>query len=774
MERKYEMSWKRTKSNLGILLPSVLFLCSSLLGKSVAPWIEKQAKVRALVSVSKEPDYPELGIYAEIPDGGLLPGPIPVPTVYDSKGNLLRSRIVGYHKEQGLGLIFEQPSDDIATIYVTGSKKAPALSPECKLIPSLFMYTKNRKEGLDEAKRMSQAYPPAPGAFFGRWKCFGSMVNPFGPDDHFSTWFTGCFALTKKETLYLATISDEGSEVAIDGKTVLSWPGIHTRAKGAKGEKGTSKTFEKGLHQVDYFHFEVTGRQEAQLACKRPGEETKSGLPELMMADLVFSGDSVISSIELQDGRACTTLSGLSTPVGYMWTGNLPLNIFSLSAMPVLEGKITLDFGSGQRIQLTGRDSSIDWFVPGDADMIAAPVTVEVANKAGIARSTMLLKCPWTPTQLSLDNPGDCLRVRSAIYNKAVSVDPPADPCKHWISDDWQILVEMLEPYRAGPILKEIFTRSWKSVQSRPQRERWALEDRWIETLRLMRKDDLLLEWINKFEKAERNGARKFRWKDERICAFLFDLNKPALAKREVARLKDAATSPDQIQLSYVRMGDFAHANGDMQAAANFYQEAEKRFADLKNKGVPAGRLSYVGPRMTPEEIEAKRILEEKKRNPNFKVEEERPKKKSRLKSLRSPKLPQKRIEDWKVKTVHNASMYTTITTYLSQDAIQEAIQELGDWGVQSPSSKLSGEYPMAAARVYIYVRDYRRAVNVLDIYCRQVEMSAQLADAMKLETECLAELKDWKRQKEVAEKFLRRFRGHPFEEYMKELKERH
>jgi hypothetical protein len=188
------------------------------------------------------------------------------------------------------------------------------------------------------------------------------------------------------------------------------------------------------------------------------------------------------------------------------------------------------------------------------------------------------LVCPWTPTALSLDNKGDRLNVRKALYNRVRAVPPPANPCADWSPDEWELLIEMLEPYRAGPILMELFNRGFESLQKLPTDQRWALEDRFVETLRLQRDDKLLLDWINRLEANERNSARKFRWKEERVCAYLFDLDDPAAAKREVAFLKEAAIAPDQTQVAALRQGDVERVLGNADAAAKFYKDAQDRY----------------------------------------------------------------------------------------------------------------------------------------------------------------------------------------------------
>ena len=732
-----------------LLVSSLVFLTAS----AQTDWAVPGATLRVDVRAFRPPDHKDLGVLVKIPDGGLLPGKYPVPEVKDDQGKTLESIIVGHQQSDSLGVLFAPPENgEAAHIYIRGSATPPPKPENVRLIPSVIYYAQNGNASLDTAKRMANEYPPAPGASFNTWMCIGAMVNPYGPDDDYSSWFTGCILLEKKERIYFATVSDEGSEFAIDGKTICSWPGIHTRDAGAKGQHGENVELEAGLHRIDYFHFEAKGKQESQLTWRRKGI-TEGPVPELVNA-FAKSGEASITRIVFKDGRVCAAIKGVNEPNGYFWTGDRPLTLFTLSYVgldlsdPSLSA--TWEFDKTKRL----KEPIAEWLVSGDHDQISYPVTLAVSNAAGIARTSARLICPWTPTEFSLDSKEDRLNFRKALLNMITSVPKNADPCADWKSDSWSILVELLEPYRAGPILTEIFARSYETLKKRPQEQRWALEDRFIETLRLQRNDKQLLDWINTFEKNEKVSARKFRWKDERVCAYLFDLNDPAAAKHEVAFLKEAAIAPDQNQIAALRQGDVERALGNNEAAVRFYKDSQDRYRSRNKVGMAGGRLTYVGPR--------KRKDKEADTNTVDKAESKR---------LKPPTLTsQKKVDDWKIYTVHDTSMFATITSFLAQDALPEALQKLNDWENESPASKLAGEYPLAEAKIYIYVEDYRRAINTLGAYRRSVAMSAQLADAMKLEIDCLKKLNDNKRAKEVAEDFLKRFPGHPFEEEMKEV----
>lgn len=712
-------------------------------------WLVPAATVRVDVQVDNLPDHKDLGIFIKIPDGGQLPGKFPVPDVRDDAGKAVDCVLVGYTPADALGVLFAQPeSGNTVHIYLSGSSTPPAKPKNLRLYPSVIFYAKNGNASLEMAKRMATEYPPALGASFSDWKCIGSMVNPYGPDEDFSSWYVGAILLKKKESIYFATVSDKGSEFWIDGKMIHSWPGNHTREGGAKGQHGATVSLDEGLHRIDYYHFETQGKPEAQLTWRRPGV-TKEPLPELV-SDFAKSGSASISSIVFKDGRVGAGIRGTSEPNGYFWTGQKPLNLFTLSysgVTPSEKTTVTWEFGKNKKLD----EPIVEWLVSGDADRISYPVTLAVANASGVARTSAQLICPWTPTELSLDRQSDRLLFRKALYNMVRCVPKQANPCADWIPDYWNILVELLEPYRVGPILYEIFTRGFDSVEKLPNDQKWALEDRFIETLRLMRDDKMLLDWITKFESNEKNSARRFRWKTERVEAYLFDLNDPVSAKHEIAFLKEAAITADQTQTTALRQGDLERILGNTDAAMKFYKDAQERYRNRNKVGTTGGRLTYVGPR--------------KRKAPEGTNEVDKA-------ALRKPKLQSlaslNKADDWKVYTVHDASMYTTITSDLAQDAIPEAFQKLSDWENESPQSKLSGEYPLAEAKVYIYVEDYRRAINTLENFRKTVAMSAQLADAMKLEIECLQKINDKKRVKEVADDFLKRFPGHPYTEEIK------
>ena len=731
------------------------FLLTVSLGTVVlAQWpdwsVVPDATMRVDVTVGTEPPHPDLGVVVMIPDGGLLPLKNPTTDVRDSEGKPVEHLIFGHNPKDMMGIVFaQQKAGSAVTIFLKPGNNPPP-KPNTKLFPSVMLYTKNGNGSLETAKRFQGTYPPANGTFFGEWSCIGSMINPYGPNEDFSSWYVGGILLSKKEKIYFATISNAGSEFWIDGKMIHSWAGGQRNAA-AKGQQGKHVELDEGLHRIDYYHYAGRGGTEAQIVWKRDGVPTvnEEGLPELVQ-DYVRSGTASIAGIRYRDGREGAVITGNERPMGYLWTGEKPIVLFSLGYSGVTptgdKTTYTWEFAKNKRLS----EPLVDWLVTGDvSNTFAIPVTLVGSNAAGVARSSMRMISQFTPAQCSLDNPSDRQAFRKALYNMLRAVPLGSDPCADWIPDYWQLLADVIEPYRSATMLNPIFARAFDgSLQKVAPRQRWEMEDRFIETVRLKRDDKLLIEWIDKLEKNEKTGARRFRWKDERFCAYLYDIGDLNAAKQAVAFLKEAASTPDQNQIASLRQGDLAFFSDNMDEATKFYKDAQDRFPARAKVALPGGYIPFLDP--------------SKRKDPTNTTATVTAKTSQSLAAQRA-----QRIDAWKVLTVQDSSMYTTIVNFLAQDAVEEALQKLWEWEAMSPLSKLSGEYTVAAARVYMYLEDYRRAINMLRNYRKQITMNAMLADAMKLEMDCLVKLDDKPRIKELAEDFTKRFPGHPYESQM-------
>ena len=83
------------------------------------------------------------------------------------------------------------------------------------------------------------------------------------------------------------------------------------------------------------------------------------------------------------------------------------------------------------------------------------------------------------------------------------------DPCAAWNGDLWTTLAAVLEIYKGGPILVDLFDRAWPTLQTLPAEQRHTIEDRFAETLRLAGDTARQLAWIERLEQNDRDRARQ-------------------------------------------------------------------------------------------------------------------------------------------------------------------------------------------------------------------------------------------------------------------------
>lgn len=690
--------------------------------------------LRATAAIRERPADPDLGVYVQIPDGGLLPT-FPLIEVRDADGQPLESLVLWHTPADALGLVFRPPaSGGEVTIDIHAARRATTKPSGSTLKPSLFVFTRSGSPSLDNAKRMATEWPPAQDAYGARIGRIGIRWNPFGPDDNFSSWFTGWFKLDKRETLYLATISDEGSEVHLNGSLFVAWPGIHTRAAGAKGQYGKQVTLDPGWHRIDYFHFEVSGPQEMCLVWRR--EKDGDALPTFMEGDAWGkTGEAEVIRMTTADNRAVGWVSGNLQAVGYLWLGNAPVNLHTLYCKGVTRSadiSVVWDFGHGRTVAAP----SCAWLAQPAAALV-------VTSPAGVSRQTFRLTSFMAPRAHSLEKPGERLLYRQTFLDMIRATAKDQDPTTAWSGDFWITLIDVLEPYKGGPILIELFERSWASLQNLPAAQRWTLEDRFAETLRLVGDTTRQLAWIDRLEQNDRDRVRKFRWREERISCYLYDQGDTEAARRAARFMREAANSPEEIQRAVLRLGDVERIAGDREQAARFYAEAQERYRS-RNR-LTAGSTVGGQPTFTPSR--AVKAGNSPNRSPP---------------SLRRAAQDLKRSDAWKLYAVNDAAQASTIRAYLAQDATGEAFETLAKWENDTPMSKIGGDFPLTEARVYAHVGDYRRTAAILTAYRRADLMTSQLPEAMDLQLEALMNLKRMDEARTLAEEAITRFPGLP------------
>jgi len=110
-----------------------------------------------------------------------------------------------------------------------------------------------------------------------------------------------------------------------------------------------------------------------------------------------------------------------------------------------------------------------------------------------------------------------------------------------------------------------------------------------------------------------------------------------------------------------------------------------------------------------------------------------------------------------------DTSASETVRSLLEQGFYQEARNVLKRWERSFPLSKLSGDYFVHEADLYMRLKNYRRARTILEAYCKHVDASSYMPSALDLLLTCMMEAKATDEQiEEFCNDVAKRFEFHP------------
>jgi TolA-binding protein len=707
-----------------------------------APWHVPRADVRFEVDVASAPSEPRAGVLVTLPDGGVLPRQADI-SVTDSAGKPLKHEVVWRNPREGLAVVFEaREAGSRVHVYVSSGAPARRLPGAASgLAPSLLLYTRNQPDAsLEAAHKLPADDPPGAEARFGTVPMIGQMENPWGPDDRYVSYYSGWIKLDRAGRVYLATVSDEGSECRVDGKVVASWPGLHNRNEGRQGQYGSWLDLSAGLHHMEYFHFEVEGAQEANVCWRPPGtagDKLPVTIPE---SAYVRSGSGRVATAAHRDGRPLAAIG--AWPRNYLWVRDRPVTLVALTAqyttLHPADTRYTWSLPGGW--QAEGRE--LLWPLEGD---FPQEVTLTAAAGKASSKATVPVLLGTTPARASLNSPNDRKTYRDALLARCRAVPEGKRPCQGWSPDLWATLLAVIEPFKAKALLLEVFDRSRPDVLALPDADRWALEDAFFEVVRYTEPTNSL-PWLTRLEQEEKTAARRFEWKLQRVDFTLYDLGDTNAARVLAGQVRNAATRPEDMIRALVRAGDVERLAGHYDDARRLYSSAQDRWMELEKS--EAWRSS-TAPVTAP-------VAPRKDRKPGA--------------APAAPQPPMRRPLDdnWKKAAVREATFYSTFRDQLRNGFLAEARATLRDWELELPMTKLTGDYPLAEAEYFVAAGLHERALKIVRAYRQGLDLSSYLPKAMMLELDCLQNLNRTEELKSLAREMIRKFPSHPAAEKAK------
>ena len=431
-----------------VVAAGLLLACG--VARGADSWQVESAPLRFDVNVVSDPNEASAGVIVTLPDGGLLPRPVPVPSVLTPEGQPLESKVLWHNAAFGLALAFQPPPGGRkCCIYVQGASAAPPVTTAI-FRPSLLLFTQETSgANLDAAQRLPGSVL-ASAATMGLVPQIGQRQNLYGNDEHYVSYYSGWFKTDRPGRTYLCTVSDAGSRMRVDGKVVAEWSGLRSREEGAKGQCGSWVDLAAGPHAIEYFHFANKGNPEAQALWKFAPETAKDLPVTIPQSAFLHSGEARIAKAVFRDGRPVAAISGNAQARSYFWFGDSPVDLFQFSADLAESNPPDTRYTWSVDSERQRTAATLTWLYEG---RVSRSITLTAANRAGTTQVSVPIVFRDTVRAANVNQAPDRLAYRNALLEMCRAVAPEKDPCVRWSADLWAVLRNVNEPFHGNELL---------------------------------------------------------------------------------------------------------------------------------------------------------------------------------------------------------------------------------------------------------------------------------------------------------------------------------
>ena len=194
-----------------------------------------------------------------------------------------------------------------------------------------------------------------------------------------------------------------------------------------------------------------------------------------------------------------------------------------------------------------------------------------------------------------------------------------------------------------------------------------------------------------------------------------------------------------------IRLGDLALLSGDLNKATSYYADVQNRARTARNNA-PAPTGSLV----------TKQLLDGGPARPATPAPAMLPP---------AGQSPQKTgaAADQKGGALQEVSLSENVRTLTGNGFLLDARQALLAWENEFPLSKISGDYILREAGIYIKMEDWKRAQPMLEAYCREIDASSYLPEAVSMLIYCVGASKASPASiREIVENVMGRLKYHP------------
>lgn len=669
-----------------------------------ADWLAEEAPVRFTLRLAGRPTHGSAGYFAHLPDGGILPGPLPVTRVFTSSGTELESYLLWHNQDAGLAMVFADPGPrtDKVHVYVAGTRHPTLWRPETGLTPSAILCADPASGSMIAARNLSRLGRVGPTVHY-RNKA-GIRRAPFsvGGDDSGRPRPCAFYLLAHVvvsapgETWIAPFVLDGECEVRVDGRLLKPEKRIDKW-----GGTGQGFDLEKGLHRIEvlqtaggeggfsdrregglmYLTWRTPNATAGELGGVRSENVPMSGTSRretrvLGDREIARSGPCALERVESRDGGPAACVQMKASHI--YWAGDEePLIAYRLEAITGGNPDDTVYTwslpGPG-----TVEGTSFTWLFPG----LREHRFTLTAESQGRRSQCVHPFFGFTTARTDLNRADDRRAFRAACLSMVEAYPPRPDPAAGWGDAYWNNLFRTLDFGKGYPLLRNLFAARSATLRQRLSRDQIAeLQGVFLDTAPRIDPEEAL-RWIRTFGEAERLAERRGLLKIREAEVYMYYLDDPGAAERVLGTL--ARGTGEIAERARIRLGDLALIGRDLNQATSFYADVQNRVRRNRNTG-------DAGPSAS-----------------------------------------------WKLGALLDVSAAENVDNLLAQGYLLEARGALDEWERTSPLTKVTGDYILHESRLFMEVEDWQRARPMLEAYCDLVDASSFLPDAAKALVECM------------------------------------
>ena len=703
--------------------------------RAAGEWQVADSQLRYKLDLLRKPSHASSGYLAFLPDGGVLRGNKPATTVVTEDGKVLASYVLWQNTENGFALVFAAPEGEAksVSVYIHTGAAARVWNPRTGLTPGPILCVSPGRDTLVAAQAMaglgrvegSVHWLENPGHPFSPFSISGDLSGRPKPAafyqlSHVDAPVAGEYWMAPLFHTGQGELRVDGVKVEVKEKS-KKWAGV-----------GASIKLAKGLHRVEVLQTAPGSGPYSSammyLTWRTPKEQLKNEKNDeariLKSSEIARSGSCSLAAVETREG-APQAAARITPGLPYWFGDEEPLVLMEFKALSAVQSpdtKVSWTFPEGATIE----GERVKWLVPGFRE---GRVRMTVKSGKSVS-SAMVPYFGFSTERASLERAEHRQAFRETL-GEMLSVFPKgSETVATWSDAWWNNIFRTVEGGEGEKLLGHLFGEQFDSVKKRlAPSQMTILEDVFLDAT-VHGHPEENLNWLKRFFSGTSDAGRQndLRFREGEL--FMYYLNDRKRA--EILFTTLSSTRGEISERAKIRLGDIALLGGDLNKATSFYADVQNRARMARNTSAPP-----TGALVTKQLLSGG----------------------SASASTGAPSAP----SSLKGGALQEVSLAENVRTLTESGFLLEALRALEAWETDFPLSKISGDFILREASIYLKMKDWKHARPMLEAYCREIDASSYLPEAVSTLILCIQSSKaDPAAVREIVEKVRDRLKFHP------------